>query len=246
MEPRDERDGRESEIILEHIIDVLMVLSEVTSNDFSGRLETTLPDDHPISALYKGINETVASLATAQERMLSYQRELEEKLDTIARQRAAISELSTPVIEIWNGVLCMPFVGVMDTARGAEMTEAILRATIEKNARCTIIDITGIEVMDTGTADHLIRVAKAIRLLGARCVVTGISPTIAQTIIHMGVQLDGVITRRSLRDALQDVVRSEFLEASGLAGEDKTEPEGKPDAKGTRSAADDRNGAHKR
>ena len=226
MEPRDDRDGRELESILEHIVDVLMVLSEVTSNDFSSRLQTTLSDDHPISALYKGINETVASLATAQERMLAYQRELEDKLETIARQRAAISELSTPVIEIWNGVLCMPFVGVMDTARGAEMTEAILRATSEKNAKCTIIDITGIEVMDTGTADHLIRVAKAVRLLGARCVVTGISPTIAQTIIHMGVQLDGVITRRSLRDALQDFVRSEFLEA--MARRDEDQPDREP------------------
>jgi rsbT co-antagonist protein RsbR len=138
---------------------------------------------------------------------MAYQKELEEKLETIERQRAAISELSTPVIEIWNGVICLPVVGVMDTARSAEMTEAILRATVEKNAKCTIIDITGIEVMDTGTADHFIRMAKAIRLLGARCVVTGISPTIAQTIVHMGVRLDGVTTRRSLRDALQDFVR---------------------------------------
>ena len=200
------RDGLESEI-LDHILDVLVVLSEVTTNDYSSRLETSLPDDHPISALYKGINETVESLANAHQRMVAYQSELEEKLDTIERQRAAISELSTPVIEIWNGVICLPVVGVMDTARSAEMTEAILKATVEKNAKCTIIDITGIEVMDTGTADHFIRMAKAIRLLGARCVVTGISPTIAQTIVHMGVRLDGITTRRSLRDALQDFVR---------------------------------------
>ncbi len=204
------QDTHETELensILEHIVDVLMVLSEVTANDYSGRLETALPDDHPITALYKGINETVASLAAAHARMMAYQKDLEEKLETIERQRAAISELSTPVIEIWNGVICLPVVGVMDTARSAEMTEAILRATVEKNAKCTIIDITGIEVMDTGTADHFIRMAKAIRLLGARCVITGISPTIAQTIVHMGVRLDGVTTRRSLRDALQDFVR---------------------------------------
>jgi len=229
---RDGRDGRELEIIVDHIVDVLMVLSEVTSNDFSSRLETSLPDEHPISALYKGINETVASLAGAQAKMLAYQRELEDKLETIARQRAAISELTTPVIEIWNGVLCMPFVGVMDSARGAEMTEAILRATIDKDAKCTIIDITGIEVMDTSTADHLIRIAKAIRLLGARCVVTGISPTIAQTIVHMGVTLDGVTTRRSLRDALQDFVRSEFLEAMGLSDESEPEPDQDPNGTG--------------
>src|SRR5689334_17976406 len=131
MDTRNDMQETESEIensILEHIVDVLMVLSEVTANDYSGRLHTSLPDDHPISALYKGINETVASLQAAHERMMSYQKELEEKLETIERQRAAISELSTPVIEIWNGVICLPVVGVMDTARSAEMTEAILRA----------------------------------------------------------------------------------------------------------------------
>jgi rsbT co-antagonist protein RsbR len=208
-------DGMESEI-LDHILDVLVVLSEVTTNDYSSRLQTSLPDDHPISALYKGINETVESLANAHQRMVAYQSELEEKLDTIERQRAAITELSTPVIEIWNGVICLPVVGVMDTARSAEMTEAILKATVEKNAKCTIIDITGIEVMDTGTADHFIRMAKAIRLLGARCVVTGISPTIAQTIVHMGVRLDGITTRRSLRDALQDFVRASSETAAPL------------------------------
>ena len=161
--------------------------------------------------------------------MLTYQRELEDKLDTIARQRAAISELSTPVIEIWKGVICLPFVGLMDTARGAEMTEAILRATVEKNAKCTIIDVTGIEVMDTSTADHLIRVAKAIRLLGARCVVTGIRPTIARTIVHMGVQLNGVTTRRSLRDALQDIVRSELQAAAAAATANAKQPKPKPE-----------------
>jgi rsbT co-antagonist protein RsbR len=204
--------GLESEI-LDHILDVLVVLSEVTTNDYSSRVHTTLPEDHPISALYRGVNETVESLANAHQRMLAYQNDLEEKLDTIERQRAAISELSTPVIEIWNGVICLPVVGVMDTARSAEMTEAILKATVDKDAKCTIIDITGIEVMDTGTADHFIRMAKAIRLLGARCVVTGISPTIAQTIVHMGVRLDGITTRRSLRDALQDFVRGSLDQA---------------------------------
>jgi rsbT co-antagonist protein RsbR len=225
MASEQSRDGMESEI-LDHILDVLVVLSEVTTNDYSSRLQTSLPDDHPISALYKGINETVESLANAHQRMVAYQNELEEKLDTIERQRAAISELSTPVIEIWNGVICLPVVGVMDTARSAEMTEAILKATVEKGAKCTIIDITGIEVMDTGTADHFIRMAKAIRLLGARCVVTGISPTIAQTIVHMGVRLDGITTRRSLRDALQDFVRGS-LDQSDLAAKQR-ERNGKP------------------
>jgi rsbT co-antagonist protein RsbR len=194
-----------------------------TANDYSSRLETDLPDDHPISALYKGINETVESLAAAHDRMVAYQTELEDKLQTIERQRAAIHELSTPVIEIWEGVICLPVVGVMDTARSADMTEAVLQAVVEKSAKCAIIDITGIEVMDTGTADHFIRMAKAIRLLGARCILTGISPTIAQTIVHMGVQLDGVATRRSLRDALQDFVDRDARNQTGAQ-----QPQSKP------------------
>lgn len=203
-------DKNELEVdIMDRLADVLMVLSEVTGNDFSSRLETDLPEDHPISALYRGVNETVQSLAETHGRMTTYQAELEEKLLTIERQRAAIHELSTPVIEIWEGVICLPIVGVMDTARSADMTEAVLQAVVSKSAKCAIVDITGIEIMDTGTADHFIRMAKAIRLLGARCVLTGISPTIAQTIVHMGVQLDGVTTRRCLRDALQDYVTND-------------------------------------
>jgi len=98
--------------------------------------------------------------------------------------------------------LCLPVVGVLDSSRSADMTDALLRAIVERRARCSIIDITGIEVMDTGTADHFIRMAKAVRLLGAECVLTGLNPGIAQTIVDMGVDMAGVVTHRSLRDAL--------------------------------------------
>lgn len=194
--------------IYHRIADILFLLSAVTSGDFTQRLEVDYPDSHPIGALYHGINETVASLAEAQRRAQAYQRELEEKLATIERQQVAIRELSTPVIEVWSGVLCLPIVGIMDTTRSAEMTDALLRAVVEKKATCAIIDITGIEVMDTGTADHFMRMARAVRLLGAQCFLTGISPAIAQTIVHMGVDLRGIVTYRSLRDALQAYVQS--------------------------------------
>ena len=145
-------------------------------------------------------------VVVAREAAERFQNELTERLATIEQQRAAIRELSTPVIEVWDRVLCLPVVGVMDTSRGAEMTESLLRGVVEKRARCTIIDVTGIEVMDTATADHFLRMAKAVRLLGAECVITGISPGIAQTIVHMGVDLGEVRTHRSLRDALSRFV----------------------------------------
>jgi rsbT co-antagonist protein RsbR len=197
------------------IASILLLLSEVTSGDFSQRLPTDLPEDDPFSALYRGINEMTESLAIANQRTAAYQKELEEKLRTIEEQRAAIRELSTPVIEIWEGVLCMPVVGVMDSSRSADMTEGLLRAIVDKKVRHAVIDITGIEVMDTSTADHFIRMARAVRMLGAQCVLTGISPGIAQTIVNMGLDLGGIVTHRSLRDALQHYVRGQRRNGAG-------------------------------
>ncbi len=190
--------------ILDKVADILLVLSDVGSGDYSQRLPGNLPDDHPLGALFVGINEMIESLANEQNRNSAYQRELEEKLATIERQRAAIRDLSTPIMEVWDGVLCLPIVGVMDTARSAEMTDALLRGVVSSKARCTIIDITGIEIMDTRTADHFIRMAKSVELLGADCVLTGLNPGIAQTMVHMGVDMGSLVTYRSLREALQE------------------------------------------
>ncbi len=130
-------------------------------------------------------------------------RELEAKLETIELQQAALRELSTPIIEVWNGVLCLPVVGVVDSHRSAEMTEMLLDTIFTKQARTAIVDITGIDVMDTKTADHFIKMARAVRLLGAECILSGVNPSIAQTLTHIGVDLGGVRTVRNLRDALQ-------------------------------------------
>jgi rsbT co-antagonist protein RsbR len=180
---------------------IVLLLNEVTGGTYSSRLPE-LPESDAFALLFRAINEMVDTLAAARETAEKFQTELTERLATIEQQRAAIRELSTPVIEVWDRVLCLPVVGVMDTTRGAEMTESLLRGVVEKRARCTILDVTGIEVMDTATADHFLRMAKAVRLLGAECMITGISPSIAQTIVHMGVNLGEVRTHRSLRDAL--------------------------------------------
>lgn len=192
--------------VYDKIADVLMVLSDVAAGDFGNRLKSTLPETHPLGALCVGINDMIASLAAEQQRSEEYRRDLEEKLATIDQQRAAIRELSTPVMEVWDGILCLPIVGIMDTARSADMTDALLRAVVATQARCAIVDITGIEVMDTRTADHFIRMAKSVRLLGAECVLTGLNPQIAQTVVHMGVDMEGLTTHRSLRDALQHFI----------------------------------------
>lgn len=136
-------------------------------------------------------------------------RELEAKLETIERQQAAIRELSTPIIEVWAGVLCLPVVGIVDSQRSAEMTETLLEMIVAKQARTAIVDITGIDAMDTKTADHFIKMAKAVRLLGADCILSGINPGIAQTLTHIGVDLTGIRTLRNLRDALQVFLREQ-------------------------------------
>jgi rsbT co-antagonist protein RsbR len=206
---RPAADGPSEETVTEvydKIADVLLILSDVATGDFSARLDVGLPDTHPLGALCGGINEMISALQAEQQRNAQYRRELEEKIATIEQQRTAIRELSTPVMEVWDGILCLPIVGIMDSTRSADMTDALLRAVVATRARCTIIDITGIEVMDTHTADHFIRMAKAVRLLGAECVLTGINPQIAQTVIHMGLDMADLVSHRSLRDALMHFI----------------------------------------
>ena len=129
--------------------------------------------------------------------------DLEEKLRTIERQQLAIHDLSTPVIEIWDDILTLPIVGVVDTKRSVDMTERLLHAIVDRQAKCVIIDITGVDIVDTATADHFVKMIRASAMLGAYCVVSGISPDVAQTLTRIGVELDGVKTLRSLKDALR-------------------------------------------
>lgn len=188
--------------IRETAVDALLSLSNVTLGDNSAQLEVDVHSSNPLSFLFASINDLLVALGTEHEQSALFRMELEEKLGTVEQQRAAIRSLSTPIIEVWNGVLCLPVVGVMDTVRSAEMTSSLLQTIVEKETRYAIIDITGIDVMDTRTVDHFIRMAKAIRLLGAECALTGLNPHIAQTVVHMGLDLSDIVTHRSLRDAL--------------------------------------------
>lgn len=186
--------------------DIVLLLSSVSYGDLSVRLNVDLPDDTPMGAVYRGINDAVEALDEAQRRWQASQTELEDKLRMIEAQRMAIRDLSTPIIEVWEGVLCLPVVGVLDTARSAEMTESLLQTVSDKGSRYAIIDVTGIDVMDTAVAGHFLRMTRAIGLLGARCSLTGIQPRIAQTMVAIGLELRDVSTFRTLRDALEHYV----------------------------------------
>lgn len=193
----------DEERMLEHVMDALIVLSNVAQGALDAEIRVPQDVDAPIKAIFEGTNDMIRSLARETARTVDYQRELEDKIATIEKQKLAIAELSTPVMEVWDGVLCLPIVGVMDTARSAEMTTSLLEAVAEKGTRCCIIDLTGVEVMDTATADHFIRMARAVNLLGSECVLTGINPSMAQTIVQMGMDLASLRVHRTLQDALK-------------------------------------------
>ena len=119
----------------------------------------------------------------------------------ILRQQQELLELSTPVVQLWEGVLALPLIGTLDSARTQVVMENLLQKIVETGASIAIIDITGVPTVDTLVAQHLLKTIAAARLMGADCIISGIRPQIAQTIVHLGVNLDDVVTKANLADA---------------------------------------------
>ena len=120
----------------------------------------------------------------------------------IAEQTQSLMELSTPVSVIWDEILMLPIVGIVDSKRAQEIMDAMLSKVSQAAARVIILDISGVSVIDTAVANHFIQMTKATRLMGCECVVSGVSPTIAQTIVALGIDLSAIVTRSTLKDAL--------------------------------------------
>ena len=121
--------------------------------------------------------------------------------DVVRRQQAEIAELSTPVVKLWGGILALPLIGTLDSARTQVVMENLLQAIVDQAAELAIIDITGVPTVDTLVAQHLLKTIAAARLMGADCIISGIRPQIAQTMVHLGVELD-VVSKATLADAL--------------------------------------------
>ena len=128
----------------------------------------------------------------------SYQKARDE---VIIRQQEELLELSTPVVKLWDGILALPIIGTLDSARTQVMMESLLQKIVETGSDVAIIDITGVPTVDTLTAQHLLKTVTAARLMGADCIISGIRPQIAQTIVYLGVDLADVITKATLADA---------------------------------------------
>ena len=121
--------------------------------------------------------------------------------ELILRQQQELLELSTPVVKLWDGILALPIIGTLDSARTQVVMESLLQTVVATNSKYAIIDITGVPTVDTLVAQHLLKTITAARLMGAECIISGVRPQIAQTIVHLGINLEDVITKAKLADA---------------------------------------------
>ncbi|WP_437595559.1 PAS domain-containing protein [Sorangium sp. So ce590] len=153
----------------------------------------------------------------------STEQDLRTKLELIERQQQVIRDLSTPIIQVWEGVLTLPMIGVLDSQRTAEVMDTLLEAIVRTGARYAILDLTGVDMVDTKTASYLLDLVGAIRLLGAEGIVTGIRSNVAQTIVSLGLDLDKITTLGNLRAALQHCIRQ--MNKERAAGATQIAPE---------------------
>jgi rsbT co-antagonist protein RsbR len=126
--------------------------------------------------------------------------------EVIRRQQEEMLELSTPVVKLWDGVLALPLIGTLDSSRTQIVMESLLQTIVETGSQIAIIDITGVSTVDTLVAQHLLKTVAAAKLMGADCIISGIRPQIAQTIVHLGIALGDVVTKGSLADAFKEAL----------------------------------------
>jgi len=151
----------------------------------------------------QNLSEEIAFTSTLFDNLGLYTIEVYQKAreQIIQRQQQELLELSTPVVQLWKNVLALPLIGTLDSARTQVVMESLLQKIVDTGALIAIIDITGVPTVDTLVAQHLLKTISAARLMGADCIISGIRPQIAQTIVHLGVNLEDVITKATLADA---------------------------------------------
>jgi rsbT co-antagonist protein RsbR len=134
--------------------------------------------------------------------ILTFETFIKGREEVILRQTDEISEISTPVIRVWDGILALPIIGTLDSARTQVVMENLLQEIVETGSSIAILDISGVPAVDSLVAQHLIKTVSATRLMGAECIISGVRPEIAQTVVHLGIDLSQIITKSSLASAL--------------------------------------------
>ncbi|WP_437575276.1 STAS domain-containing protein [Sorangium sp. So ce887] len=171
-----------------------------TDETVEARLVAFLETDQATST------DLAVALATLKKEVAERERTelaLREKLQLIEQQESALCAMVAPIIQVWDGVLTVPVMGGLDSQRASAMMERLLGAIVDSQTRHVILDLTAVDAVDTGTADHLIRIVRAVELLGARVVVTGIRPAVAQTVVSLGMDLERIVTLRNLQEGLK-------------------------------------------
>lgn len=195
------------------------VLSSVASGDLEARIETDHEDD--FTGIEAAINLLIDDLTDELNNREKIQKELEEKLEkiqeqqkTIVQQQEDLMELSSPVTKVWDNILILPVIGTLDSQRTQVMMENLLHKIVETGCTIGILDITGVPTVDTQVANHLLKTVTSARLLGAECIISGISPAIAQTIVHLGIDLSSIKTKATLQDAMIYAMRQSDANSS--------------------------------
>lgn len=170
-----------------------MSFDHLLAVDRAQRKTEGLADDGVASSLAKLMHLDTALVVQAYSTVVS---------ETLAAQGKSLMEMSTPVTQVWDGILMLPVVGIIDSKRAQDIMNAILRSIAETKARNFILDISGVAVVDTAVANHMIKITKATALMGCECVISGVSPAIAQTIVELGIDVGTVRTTANLKDAL--------------------------------------------
>jgi anti-anti-sigma regulatory factor len=212
------------QLLLERVWEFQNVLQMASGGDYTVRCKTNFMatvEDDPLAMLAPAINTLVAevengNMAVAEREQLIDQKErtlevqeieLAAKLETISLQAEAIRELSTPIIPLFDGILVLPLVGTIDTKRASDILRALLRGIREHSAEVVLIDVTGVAIVDTGVANHLYKAMQAARLKGANPIVTGLSDSVAETIVDMGIDWRDVATFSDLQSGLRAALK---------------------------------------
>ncbi len=169
-------------------------------------LFNTMSRDKTLSSADLGKMSWSVTLLLDELGLITFEAFQKSREEVIARQQREITELSTPVVKLWQGVLALPIIGTLDSERTQVVMENLLQHIVDDGAEIAIIDITGVPTVDTLTAQHLLKTVAAARLMGADCIISGIRPQIAQTIVHLGVELN-VVSKATLADALSVALR---------------------------------------
>jgi rsbT co-antagonist protein RsbR len=174
-----------------YILSLRNVVGPLLAEEFEGDAASLIPEMNYFTRLLDKMGLVMVE---------NYIRSREE---VIRQQRADMLELSTPVIKVWDKILTLPIIGTLDSRRAQMMMEALLQKVVETGSTIAILDITGVRTMDTLVANHLIKTVTAARLMGARCILTGVSPAIAQTMVQLGIDLTQITTRAQMSDGIK-------------------------------------------